>query len=478
MRLVDAFRLDGSARLALVGAGGKSAALFRLGRELLQPAPRRDSSGSPLISPYRTASPALERVAPDRTVLLTASTHLAKSQLALADHHFGLIREADLDPILVNLPAGVLLFTGPLGDDERTAGLPGPILERLRRYADLHGLPLLIEADGSRRRPLKAPAGHEPVIPDWVSTVGVVAGLSGMGQPLNAEWVHRPEQFARLSGLDLDAPITPDGLARMLIHPQGGLKGVPQGARRVVLLNQAETAELQAIARRLARILLQDFAGVVVASIKLPISPDTAMIDDGVMAVHEQIAGVILAAGGAQRMGQLKQTLVWRGEPLVRRVARAALGAGLKPVVVVTGCAAPSVEAALESLSVQMVHNAAWQEGQSTSVKAGVQVLPPGTGGAVFLLADQPHIPVPLIASLVEAHAGTLSPLVAPLVQGQRANPVLFDRATFPELLSISGDQGGRALFSRFPVHWVPWHDPVILQDIDTPNDYQRLLET
>lgn len=94
------------------------------------------------------------------------------------------------------------------------------------------------------------------------------------------------------------------------------------------------------------------------------------------------------------------------------------------------------------------------------------------------MLADQPHTPVELIASLVEAHAGTLSPLVAPLVQGQRANPVLFDRATFPDLLSISGDQGGRVLFSRYPIQWVPWHDPAVLQDIDTPEDYQRLLET
>jgi CTP:molybdopterin cytidylyltransferase MocA len=54
----------------------------------------------------------------------------------------------------------------------------------------------------------------------------------------------------------------------------------------------------------------------------------------------------------------------------------------------------------------------------------------------------------------------------------------LFDRRTFPELLGLSGDQGGRVLFSRYPARWVPWHDPAVLQDIDTPEDYQRLLET
>jgi molybdenum cofactor cytidylyltransferase len=399
-------------------------------------------------------------------------------QLALADHHFVVERETDLDPVLENLPVGVLLFTGPLGEDGRSAGLPGSLLERLHRYAGLYGLPLLIEADGSRRRPLKAPASHEPAIPDWVSTVGVVAGLSGLGRPLDAEWVHRPGQFARLSGLDLGSPVTVEGLARLLAHPQGGLKAIPTGARRVALLNQAGTPELQAVAHRLARTLLRDYAGVVVASLTLPAAQEGNHIQPDVIAVHERVGGVILAAGGARRMGQLKQVLVWRGEPFVRHVARAALEAGLSPVVVVTGCAAESVAVALQDLPVVLAHNPAWQAGQSGSVITAVQALPAETGAAVFLLADQPHTPAQLIASLVEAHAGSLSPLVAPLVQGQRANPVLFDRVTFPELLGLSGDQGGRALFSRYPIRWVPWHDPAILQDIDTPEDYQRLLET
>jgi molybdenum cofactor cytidylyltransferase len=410
-------------------------------------------------------------------VLLTATTHLASEQLALADRHFTVLNEVDLDRHLEDPPAGVLLFTGPAGHDERTAGLSAPLLERLRHYADRNNLPLLIEADGSRRRPLKAPASHEPVIPGWASSVGVVAGLSGLGWPLNAEWVHRPEQFARIVGLDLEAPVTEEALIRLLVHPQGGLKGIPRGARRVVLLNQASTPELQAIAHRLAQPLLRDYAGAIVASLRMPASLD-GEDQSGVIAVHERVAGVILAAGGARRMGELKQVLAWRGEPIVRHVALAALEAGLSPLVVVTGCAAESVEQALRDLPVHFVHNPTWEAGQSGSVIVGVQALPPETGAAAFLLADQPQTPAQLIASLVEAHAETLSPLVAPLVQGHRANPVLFDRATFPDLIALSGDQGGRALFSRYPVRWVPWHDPAVLQDIDTPEDYQRLLET
>jgi molybdenum cofactor cytidylyltransferase len=478
MYLTLALRLDQSARLALVGAGGKTAALFALGRQLSRPAPR-------WREPDRPARPAVNQIpaagrdaSPPQTVLLSATTHLATDQIALADYHFTLLRKADLDGLADHLPTGMLLFTGPAGEDGRTAGLQAGLMERLRLLADQRRLPLLVEADGSRRLPLKAPAPHEPVIPEWVNTVVVVAGLSGLGKPLDPAWVHRPEIFSHLSGLELIAPVTSEGLVNVLTHPQGGLKSIPHGARRMVLLNQAGTAELQAVAQRLARPILAQYDGVVVADlppIDLPVGEDT---HTGVIAVYERVAGVILAAGGAQRMGRPKQSLLWHGQPLVRHVAQAALEASLDPVVVVSGSAAGQVEAAVEGLAVQLVHNPDWQSGQSSSVKAGICALPAETGAAMFLLADQPGTPAALIASLVEAHAATLSPLVAPLVQGQRANPVLMDRVTFPDLLSLSGDQGGRALFSRYPVQWVPWHDAVALQDIDTPEDYQRLLET
>jgi molybdenum cofactor cytidylyltransferase len=81
------------------------------------------------------------------------------------------------------------------------------------------------------------------------------------------------------------------------------------------------------------------------------------------------------------------------------------------------------------------------------------------------------------VGALVERHATTLSPLVAPLTGGRRANPVLFDRRTFPDLLALTGDVGGRSLFARYPVEWVTWHDESILLDVDTQSDYQHLLE-
>lgn len=454
MLLSKALRLDPTPRLAFTGAGGKTTAMFVLGRELLQ-------AGIP-------------------TVLLTATTHMAIDQLALADHNFHIQTPDDVDACRESMPSGVVLFTGPQADDERVNGLSLPALERLHLLADEMGLPLLIEADGSRRRPLKAPAAHEPVVPAWVDTVVVVAGLIGLGQPLTEEWVHRPAIFAALSGLSQGAPITPQALSRVLCSESGGLKGIPAAARRVALLNcGADSTDLQAQAQSLAARLLGPYQAVLAAALAphtIQDEMDQMSESTGVLAAYEKVAGIVLAAGASSRMRQAKQTLPWRGEALVRHVARLALEGGLSPVIVVTGYAAQDVGAALAGLPVILAANPEWESGQSASVKAGLRALSSRSGAAVFLLADQPQVSPALVRSLVERHAITLAPIIAPLIDGRRANPVLFDCQTFPDLLSLEGDTGGRALFSRYPVHWIPWHDPRAALDVDTPEDYQRLV--
>jgi molybdenum cofactor cytidylyltransferase len=85
---------------------------------------------------------------------------------------------------------------------------------------------------------------------------------------------------------------------------------------------------------------------------------------------------------------------------------------------------------------------------------------------------------VDVIRALMDVHARELYPIVAPLVLGeQRANPVLFDRIAFPDLLKLEGDIGGRAIFSKYKVEYMPWHDDRLLLDVDKPEDYQRLVE-
>ena len=428
--------------VAFVGAGWKTTALFQLAKELPPP------------------------------VIVTATTHLHVDQIKLADSHWVLKSPADLANLKKNL-RGVMLVTGPI-EGNRTTGLNEHLIDRLHAVCEDGALPILIEADGSRLHPLKAPADHEPPIPEFVETVVVVAGLSGLGKPLTEEFAHRPEIFARLSDLAIGETITPESLVRVLTHPEGGLKNIPEKARRVVLLNQADTPELQSIGGKVARELLVIFDEVLVGT-----------LEHSNIQTFERTAGIILAAGGSKRFGKPKQLLDWHGRPFVRQVAETALSAGLSPVIVVTGANARQVEAVLHDLPLTITHNTGWKKGQSSSIQSGLKALTPsplpmgeecrGEGAAIFLLADQPQVTPMVLRALVEQHSAELAPIVAPLVAGQRANPVLFDRVTFPDLMALTGDVGGRAIFSKYSPTYLPWHDESLLVDVDTPDDLRRL---
>ncbi|WKZ39427.1 MAG: selenium cofactor biosynthesis protein YqeC [Anaerolineales bacterium] len=463
MKLLRALRLDQAASshsvISLVGAGGKTTALFQLARQYKAIFDTRNSKNETRRS--NTEYP--------RSIILTATSHLGVWQIPLADHHIIANDESDL----ANLPsAGVILVTGGVEGD-RTAPVSKSALNWLRAEAKERGTPLLIEADGSRQKALKAPAAHEPAIPSFTDLVIHVSGLGALGAPLDDEHIHRAAHFSQLSGLPLSAAVTPQAVTAVLAHPEGGLKDIPPGARRIALLNQADTPELRSIGGGMVNALLAHFHAVVLGSLPEPDNFQT----------FEPVAGIILAAGSATRFGSAKQLLDWKGKPFVRHVAETALHAGLQPVVVVTGFHHADVESALSGLPVLIVHNPDYAQGQSTSMKAALSSpsLHPKdlgrVGAAIFLLADQPQIPVEVIRALTEAHTRSLAPILAPLVlEERRANPVLFDRDVFPDLMQVTGDVGGRAVFSKHKVEYLPWHDDLLLFDVDKPEDYQKLL--
>lgn len=439
IRLIQALQVSADSRLAIVGAGGKTTLMFRLARELSGP------------------------------VVLSTSTHLALEQAALADLHFTVNSCDEIAQIFGQGWQGSALFTGVVNAEKRLTQLAPALLECLERLAQRAHLPVILEADGSRRLPIKAPAEFEPAIPAWANQVVVVAGLSGLGRPLTGEYVHRPERFAELTGLALGQMITAEGLAAELGHALGGLKNIPAQAQKFLLLNQADDTLTQAGAGRIAQRVVNQFSAVVVAQLQDEWMP--------VKAVYSTTAAVVLAAGKSSRMvGHTAKVLLdWQGEAFVHAAARKALQAGLSPVVVVTGAHAQEVKAAVSDLPVQVVENAAWAEGQSTSLIAGLKALPSFCAGVIFLLADQPQVTPQVLQALVELHQTTQAAIIAPQVEGQRANPVLFDRVTFPRLLMLQGDTGGRALFSQFAPQWLPWNDGLLLLDVDTPEDLQEL---
>jgi molybdenum cofactor cytidylyltransferase len=189
-----------------------------------------------------------------------------------------------------------------------------------------------------------------------------------------------------------------------------------------------------------------------------------------------RVAAVILAAGRGARFGEAPKLLAQLdGKPLVRHVAEASLASAAAPVIVVTGHRAGEVEAALIDLPVRIIRNTAYQDGLSTSLKAGFADCPAEARAAVVLLGDMPLIRPALIDGLIAAW-DERSVAVAPTYQGQRGNPVLLSRELVREIDALTGDAGaGPILRGRADVIEWPTDDAAILKDVDTAEALRNL---
>jgi len=190
-----------------------------------------------------------------------------------------------------------------------------------------------------------------------------------------------------------------------------------------------------------------------------------------------EIAAVILAAGRSSRYCELggaeasKLVADYRGAPLVRAVADAALASRARPIFVVTGHARAEVEAALAGLPLTFVDNPDFATGLASSLKTGIGALPQGVAGAVVLLGDMPEIQARVIDSLIDRFADNPdAAAAAPVFAGQRGNPVLLGRSLFLKLARLGGDEGARRLLKGAEVVIdVPFDDAAVTLDIDTP---------
>ncbi len=208
--------------ISIVGGGGKSSLLFALAREL-----------------------------PGR-VVMTTTTRIFTAQLDLADA----VHTADEPDLLdhVDRFETNLIVVGHV-EGERAVGvapgLPAALLARPR--VDW----VVVEADGSRMLPAKAPADHEPVIPPETSLLVTVAGIDALNAPI-ATITHRPERVSDITGLAPEEPLTPKALAQLLTSSRGGLKHVPDRARVALLINKVATDREYAAARRVAERALEN----------------------------------------------------------------------------------------------------------------------------------------------------------------------------------------------------------------------------
>jgi molybdenum cofactor cytidylyltransferase len=198
------------------------------------------------------------------------------------------------------------------------------------------------------------------------------------------------------------------------------------------------------------------------------------------------VAAIVLAAGSSSRLGRPKQLLDLGGRPVLVHVVQAAQSAPLDEVVVVLGHRAEEVRAALQlglplppgGPDLRFVLNADHADGQSTSLKAGLQALEGRTEAAVVLLGDQPGIRPDTIRSVVEAWRADGGTVVQASYGRRPGHPTLLSRRVWAEMSSVEGDEGARSVLSRHP----EWITAVEVggpppEDIDTEADYLRVRE-
>jgi molybdenum cofactor cytidylyltransferase len=187
------------------------------------------------------------------------------------------------------------------------------------------------------------------------------------------------------------------------------------------------------------------------------------------------IAGILLAAGSATRMGRNKLLLPIEGETLVRRAARRGLEAGLEPLLVVVGHEADRVTEALAGLDCRIVLNPEWERGQSASLSAGAAAVPSGAKGAVVLLADMPFVDAGMIRAVVARWRETGAPLVSGRYGDVPAPPTFYERPLLADLQGGEGEGRGREVVRRHRER-AAWVDlPAgALADVDDPDDLER----
>jgi molybdenum cofactor cytidylyltransferase len=198
------------------------------------------------------------------------------------------------------------------------------------------------------------------------------------------------------------------------------------------------------------------------------------------MKLGSRTAAVILAAGTSTRMGTVKQLLRLDDRPLLQHVIDNVRASGVTEIVVVLGFAEEAIRREIDAQNARVVINESYQQGMGTSLKAGLSAVDPSAEAAIIVLADQPFVQPATMDRLISEHRQCKAQIVIPIYRGFRGNPVLLDRAVFPEIMTLNGDMGCRAIFGDHleGTVKVPVDDVGILLDVDRPGDFEKLRHT
>jgi len=191
-----------------------------------------------------------------------------------------------------------------------------------------------------------------------------------------------------------------------------------------------------------------------------------------------RIGIVILAAGASTRLGEPKQNLLFRDKGLLNHALAIAMETNCAPILIITGAHTFKTDEINDSKA-YVVQNHDWQTGITSSISLGVSYLQqkePNISGVILMVCDQPYVTSTLLNQLIAENIQTNIPIIACSYQDTLGTPVLFNKAYFSDLTSLKGDEGAKKIIYQnlANVASIPFEKGSI--DIDTKEDYQRLL--
>jgi probable selenium-dependent hydroxylase accessory protein YqeC len=234
MQLASALPLAKGMSLSFVGAGGKTSLIFSLAAEL---------------------------AAQGHSVLVTTTTAIFHPDHDSQPHDLVVLGE--IKKCCRDLPKAGQIVVAAKNHDPKSNKLKGYSPGELAGVREGHFFDyILIEADGSRRLPIKAPAAHEPVIPGWTDMVVGCIGLDCLGRPMDGQTVHRPECLAAVTKQSPGDLLGPDHLVSLVAASRGLFKNTTKNMRKIVFFNKADTKGLVQKGRALASRVLKECPGV------------------------------------------------------------------------------------------------------------------------------------------------------------------------------------------------------------------------
>lgn len=244
MNIYECFNIDFTKKemISFVGGGGKTTSIFKLAEELRNR---------------------------NKKVLVTTSTAIYYPNEEQYDE---LIVDKSVDLSNINIDkikgGSITVIGREVSKENKLLGLSKASIDEIYNLEVFDYI--LVEADGSKRKSIKSPANHEPVIPINTDKVVGVIGLDCIKKKINRENVHRPELFCNITNSKMEEIIDEDKIFKLIINEKGLFKSTSTECKKYILLNKVECEERKKIASRIIELIIKskfEVMGIIACSI-------------------------------------------------------------------------------------------------------------------------------------------------------------------------------------------------------------------